>query len=136
MKFRATEIDWIGDRNSAWVIWILAGVEARINHYIQCGDLPKDWIDRCVPEIDNPKTTGLFCRGSAGEMLVTQKYEELCEAANHHPMSTTDALLYPSKENRQKVKECYSVITLAIACLAFAEGGVELFGWKLEANFD
>lgn len=136
MGFKATEIDWIGDRDSGWVTWILAGVEARVNHYSQCGDLPQDWIDRCIPEIDSPKTTGLFCRGATGETVVTKKYEDLCEAANHHPLSTTDDLLYPTEKNRQKVRDCYSILTLAIACLAFSEGGVDLFGWKLEASFD
>ncbi len=136
MGFTLREIDWIGDRYSAWVTWILAGVEARINHYIQCGDIPKDWMDRCLPEIDNPKTTGLFCRGEAGETVVTQKYEELFAAAGKHPLSMTDILLYPSGQDIQKVRDCYSILTLGIACLAFAEGGVDVFGWKLEASFD
>jgi hypothetical protein len=136
MGLESAEIDWIGDRNSAWVTWILAGVETRINHYIHCGEIPKDWIDRCVPEIDNPKTTGLFCRGAAGEAIVTKKYKELCEAAINHPLEMTDCLLYPSEHDRKKVKDCYTTFTLAISCLAFSPGGVELFGWKLEASFD
>lgn len=48
----------------------------------------------------------------------------------------SDVVLYPDKKNSTRTSEVYEVITDAITALAFAPGGIEIFGYRYEAKID
>jgi hypothetical protein len=132
--FELTTFEAKGDRDSALIIHLMLAVVIRIEHYLKCGKLPDDWQARLCPldkhyiYCDRPNhNDGLTYSGNLWDNAKVEMVES--------PLHGADLFLYGDVRSSEW-QEYYKNLSLAIACLSFVPGGIEIFGHRIQSRFE
>ena len=111
----------------------MTAVRLRISHYIKCETLPDNWLERLSLLDKQYKYCDLKNHNEevnfTGELWDNMKIE-FAES----PLHGADLFLYGDVRSNEW-KEYYINLSLAIACLSFSPGGIEIFGHRILSEF-
>lgn len=113
----------------------MLAVRVRIDHYLKCKTLPTGWQSYLAPEWEILPYCDVSRNIHSDLPAATTDWSYAETETPLSPLHSGDVYLY-GNVNSEQWKQYYKDLSLAIACLAFCPGGIEIFGHHIEARFD
>lgn len=120
-------------REDSLILHLMLAVHKRMSFYMLDGKIPSDWIQR-LSGIDKCR---LYCsidkqhKDSEAEFDWSNADIETPELV----LASADVWMFGDVKSKAW-KKYYCDLSLAIACMAFCPGGIQVFGFRIEGSFD